>query len=389
MNEWNRFAGAFPSTPDAPVDWDAITATAYGSFAKKMAHTQQNPVWHGEGDVWAHTRMVCEKLLTLPAYRAESPRVQQILFASALLHDIGKIPCTRLEDGAWTSPNHAIVGAQMARKWLWVDCGLCGTPEKQQLRETICWLVRYHMLPCRILEQSQPERRLMKIAANGELFPDFTLHRLCILSEADTLGRIAADGEASAETTRLCADAAGDVPCLHGPYAFPTAHTARAYLAGRNVWPEQPLYDDCWGTVTLLCALPGTGKDTWIHQNLPEQPMVSLDEIRKELGLSPTDNQGRVIQLSQNRCREHLRSHTPFVYNATNLTPQTRSGLIRLFEEYGAAVRIVYLETAWEEELRRNAEREAAVPESVIGSMLDKLTPPERHEARHVDWLCV
>ena len=95
------------------------------------------------------------------------------------------------------------------------------------------------------------------------------------------------------------------------------------------------------------------------------------------------------MQAAQQRCREHLRAHEPFVYNATNLTPSIRAGLVQLFEEYGAWVRIVYLETGWEEQLRRNRERVAVVPESAIGHMLDKLSPPEGYEARAVEYLCV
>ena len=66
-----------------------------------------------------------------------------------------------------------------------------------------------------------------------------------------------------------------------------------------------------------------------------------------------------------------------------------RSKLISLFEDYGAAVRIVYLETGWEENLRRNADRADAVPEYVVEDMLGKLVPPQRWEAQHVEWHCV
>ena len=387
--DWKALWSALPESPDEPIRWEAITATGYGSFARQMAQTQQNPVWHGEGDVWSHTRMVCEQLVKLPAYRAENLPHQRMLFLAALLHDIGKVPCTVMEDGKWTSPHHATTGARMARRYLWVDCGLCGTPEAQQLRETICWLVRYHMVPAHLLEQKDPEHRLSKIASNGLLLPDFTVHRLCLLAQADALGRIAEDTAEGAEKPLLCAMAAEDSGCLHSPRPFATAHTARAYLSGRKVWPGQALFDDTWGQVTLLCGLPGIGKDTWIAENCPHLPMVSLDELRKELRISPTDSQGPVVQAGKERCRELLRAHQPFVYNATNLTFSTRAGFVELFESYGASVHIVYLETPWEEQLRRNQNRCAVVPEAAIGHMLDKLSPPEAYEARWVEYVCV
>ena len=57
--------------------------------------------------------------------------------------------------------------------------------------------------------------------------------------------------------------------------------------------------------------------------------------------------------------------------------------------DYGAAVRIVYLETGWEEMLRRNQSRAAVVPEQAICRMMHHLTPPEIWEAHTVEWICV
>ena len=118
-------------------------------------------------------------------------------------------------------------------------------------------------------------------------------------------------------------------------------------------------------------------------------PVVSLDAIREEQGISTLDNQSRVVDLARNQARELLRQKQPFVWNATNLIPQTRQKQIQLFESYGAAVRIVYLETSWQEQVRRNAKRDAAVPERIICNMLEKLSPPEGWEGERVVWQCI
>lgn len=147
--------------------------------------------------------------------------------------------------------------------------------------------------------------------------------------------------------------------------------------------------DDSWGEVIMLSGLPGTGKDTWIGQHHPDMPIVSLDGIRAELGIKPTDNQGEVIQAAQERAREYLRTNQPFIWNATDLTRDTRQKLIGLFERYGARVRIVYLET--DEEIRgvRNAGRKDAVPEDVVARMIGKTVLPAPDEAQTVEWVCV
>jgi len=358
-------------------------------LAPQMERTMQDPCWHGEGDVLTHTKMVCEALTGLGVFREAREELQTILYLAAALHDIGKIHTTHMEDGRWASPGHARAGAQMARQLLWQEYGLCGTVEKQRLRESVCSLIRYHSLPPYAIENDSGACRLRRAASNGALSPAFTMELLCALSEADARGRICGDLRDMLERIDLCRELAREAGCYQGPYPFPSDYTAFQYLGGRNVSPEYPLYDDTWGEVVLLSGLPGTGKDTWIREHCPQLPMISLDGLRKELGISPLGNQGRVVEAATERAKELLRAKLPFVWNATNLTAQTRQRQVSLFSAYGASVRCVYLETDWEEQLRRNRGRAEAVPEKAICDMLEKLSPPERFEAHRVEWYCV
>ena len=139
----------------------------------------------------------------------------------------------------------------------------------------------------------------------------------------------------------------------------------------------------------MLSGLPGTGKDTWIRQHYPDRPMVSLDDMRAEMGVDPTENQGEVIQAAQERTRIYLRKKQPFLWNATDLTKDIRQKWIGLFERYGARVRIVYLETDHETRQARNMGRADAVPESAVAGMLGKMVLPTPEEAQTVEWLCV
>ncbi|MBE5779490.1 MAG: HD domain-containing protein [Clostridiales bacterium] len=378
-----------PCGPCYRWDWEKIGTSEAAGWFEKMKQVPQHPLWHGEGNVWIHTKMVCEALVETQEYHLLSRVQQQVLALAALFHDVGKISCTRMEDGIWTSPGHGAAGAQLVRKMFWETFALSGEKRAQQLREAVCLLIRYHTTPLHLVENSDPALRARKLAANGTLVPDFTLDMLCLLARADVMGRICNDRENLLENLELSREAAKEAGCLKGPYEFPSQCTEHAYLSGRKVWAEQKLFDETWGDVILMCGLPGTGKDTWIHQNYPELPMVSLDEIRREMGIKPTENQGKVIRAATEKAREFLREKKSFVWNATSLTPMQRGKQIRLFEEYHAAVKIVYLETDWNENLLRNANRRYAVPESVIGHMLEKLSPPEAAEGRSVSWICL
>lgn len=378
-----------PGPPDWTISWAGLGDTCLGPLLTQMAHIQQNPDYHGEGDVLTHTKLVCETLVGLDQFRRLDGNKRQAVFLAALLHDIGKIRCTRLEDGRWVSPHHAATGASMARELLWLDCGWCGQSRLQALRETICALIRYHSLPPHAVYEENGARRLLKAAANGELLPGFSAELLCLLARADILGRSCGDQAELLESVELCGALAEEQGCLTGSPAFPSQHTAFSYFSGRLAQPDYELYDDTWGEVILMCGLPGTGKDTWIASHHSELPVVSLDAIRIELGVSPVGSQKRVADEARFRAKAFLRQKRPFIWNATNITADLRRGLVELFTSYHASVRIVYLETECEEEFRRNAGRAAVVPEDVILRMLYKLTPPERFEAHRVEWYCV
>ena len=373
------------------IDWSGIEAVL-SSFAIPMARTKQNPVFHAEGDVWTHTKMVCEELVKLDSFHNLIEDKQQTVFLAALLHDIGKIPTTRWEDDKWTSPNHTLVGSKMARQFLWQELGLCGTPEKQQLRETVCNLIRYHSFPPHAIDDPDGKRKLLAIAANGQNCPMFTIELLCTLCEADALGRECIeenDRIHMAELVQLCREFAKESGCYDAPYPFPSAHTQFSYLGRKDIAPEVELYDDSWGEVILMSGLPGTGKDTWIKEHYPDLPMISLDEIRKEMKISPTDNQSKVVEIARDRAKELLRKKQPFVWNATNLSPMVRAKQTDLFTQYYASTRIVYLETDWEEQLRRNSNRAEVVPEQAICHMMEELVLPEAKEAHRVQWRCI
>lgn len=358
----------------------------FGIFFSEMKNTEQNPKFHGEGNVYIHTQMVCVEITKLQEFRRLDKNQRLGLFTAALLHDVGKIKTTRFEDEQWISPHHSLTGNMIARQFLWQTCGLCGSKEKQQLRELICTLIRYHMLPVHLLDQDNPERKAREIAAAGELIPDFTWKLLCMLAEADMKGRITADIDEQLEKIELCRVLAQEARCYDNPYRFQDAYAKHAYLNGRNISPDQSLYNDTWGEILLMSDLPGTGKDTWIKENIPEYPMISLDEIRKETNIKPTDNQSAVIQEAQERAKVYLRKHQPFVWNATNITKDIRQKEISLFERYEAGVRIVYLETAWDILLNRNSSRQSEVPVAVIEKMLGKTVPPMSEEAMTVEW---
>ena len=386
MEVWNRLYEQLYDEAERRIHWQRVETLFAPIDFVRLRDTPQNPVFHGEGDVFAHTVMVCDALIHMDRFHCLDVKKQAELLLAAVLHDIGKARTTRWEDSTWVSPYHASVGSKMVRSFLWKECGLCGSLEAAQFRETVCMLICHHMLPVNLLRQPDPERTVRRTASVGEYAADVSWEMLCMLAEADVKGRLADDTEQCLERVELARLLAEECGCLTGPYSFANAASKHAYLSGRNVQPDQPLFDPCWGEVLLVCGLPGTGKDTWIRQNYPSLPMISLDEIRRETGAASTGEQGSVIRSAQERAKELLRARQPFVWNATNVTREIRQEQLGLFEKYGARVKVIWLETAWDTGLQRNAGRAEKVPPAAVEAMLEKTVPPYPEEAHTVIW---
>jgi predicted kinase len=326
--------------------------------------------------------MVAEALISDENWRALEPMRRSVLFAAALLHDVAKPACTQIApDGGVSSPGHARSGATIAREILTRGEGFSvATPCPR--REAVARLVRSHGLPLWFLEKRDPQRAAIAASMSAQL------DDVAMLAEADVGGRICADQQELLERIALFRTYCEEQGCLAQPYAFASDHSRFVYFRDLTKAPTYAAYDDTVCEVTLMSGLPGAGKDTWIARHAPDLQLISLDAIRRELKITPADDQGAVAALAKSRARALLRRQQSFVWNATNITRALRAALIDLFAAYHARIRIVYVDAPWETILRRNQEREASVPEPVIARMLRKLEVPDLTEAHAVEWVC-
>jgi predicted kinase len=368
---------SFPFCPNEAnwsINWSGLEAEF--DWLRALADCPQNPLYHGEGDVLIHTKLVCEALVKLPEWRALSPSLRSVLFAAALLHDVAKPVATRIaEDGTISSQGHVMQGAKMAQRILW-DLNV-----PFSLRESIVALVKYGSLPLWFWDKPSPERAVIK--ASQVMRCDM----LALLAEADVKGRYCDDHRQLLERIEFFREFALENSCFDRPRLFKSAHSRFVYFQKQDGNPDYEAYDDTHFQVVLMCGLPGSGKDTWIQDNLPDWKVVSLDQLRQSMGVEPDEDQGVVANEAKAIAKKYMREGQSFVWNATNLNQQLRGMLIRLFSSYQATVRIVYLETSWQDTLRRNRSRSAKVPEGVLYRMKNRLDVPNITEAQKVDWV--
>jgi putative nucleotidyltransferase with HDIG domain len=335
-------------------------------WCQAMAACAQDVEWHAEGDVWTHTKMVLHELEKLDEWPSLSSEMKLILIFVGLFHDVAKPLTSEVdsETGRITTPGHAVKGEHVARAILRdLGCDLA-------TREQIVRLVRYHGRPAFLLERAEPLHEVVKLSwlVNNRL--------LYLFAVADTRGRDTDSmtrPEENLHYWKLMAEEAG---CLDRPYPFATDHARFTFFRQREPNLHYVPHEDFSCEVTMLSGLPGSGKNTWLARNRPNLPVVCLDDLRVELEIEPTENQGEVAQLAQERCKELLRAKGSFAFNATNTLRQTRGRWIDLFAKYGARIEIVYLEPPILKLLLQNKSRSKAVPEHVIQRLVGKCDPP-------------
>ncbi len=74
----------------------------------------QNPVYHGEGDVWNHTMMVLDRA----AHYRDRAREPYPFMLSALVHDLGKAAATEEKNGVLHAYCHEKLGLPIVRRFL-------------------------------------------------------------------------------------------------------------------------------------------------------------------------------------------------------------------------------------------------------------------------------
>lgn len=338
-------------------------------FIQELARCEQDSIWHAEGNVYIHTKMVVDALLQLPEYQQSTPNDQHVLQLAALMHDIAKPQCTIEEDGRIVSPRHAKVGEKITRDYLW------DMPFEQ--REMVCSLVRLHGLPLWSLDKPNPNREV--IASSWRVRNEL----IYIIAKADVLGRICQDQAELLERVAYFRELCLENDCYTAPKKFYNEHSRFKFFQNNDSYPADR-FDDTTFEVIILSGIAGSGKDTYTATL--DMPMISLDDLRIAMKVKrgDTTGEGHVVQRAYQMAKTYAAHQKSFVWNSTNITTDMRAKIINALLPYNPKFKIVYLETSVQNVFNR---RQGDIPRAALQKMYRSLDIPQYTEAHEVVYI--
>ncbi len=356
---------------------DYAIVSDYRQYFDAMKATQQDRIHHQEGDVYTHTQMVLNALVNLEEYQQLTRFEKQVLEYTAIFHDIAKpATYTVIDDNRITHPRHGSIGANITRQIL----------DKEnytyQFIAAVYYTVLYHGYPFWLFEKENPLRAVITTSL-------LTCNKwLYIFAKADLLGRVCGDADDMRYKLELFKEFCLEHNCFDRPKVFKSDYDRFYYFNVDDSYPDTELYHRYAFEIFMMAGLPASGKDHYIHQRWGEElPVISLDDIRETLEISPKENQGPVIQMARERSKEYCRKKQSFIWNATNISKNMRSQLIATWLPYHPKIHIVFLFKNINQALTDNAgrEKEYKISSSQILKMHEKVQFPTVMECHSLE----
>ena len=142
------------------------------SMLSDLVKVEQSPQHHPEGNVWVHTMMV----LDIAAQLKEKSCNPRVFMWSALLHDLGKVPATKVRKGKITAYDHDKMGVGLAVNFL------KEFNEDSEFISKVAAMVRWHMQILFVVKD-------MPFARPKEMVKQVPVDEMALLGYCDRMGR--------------------------------------------------------------------------------------------------------------------------------------------------------------------------------------------------------
>ena len=334
---------------------------------------KQSPKWHREGNAWEHTRLVVDNMrkYVISKYDfniKDEFEEARLLMTAALLHDIGKPSTTFFDnsDNDWHCKNHGEVGEKISRNLL--------MNESIEFRESVCWLVRNHMVFHYFMEKGESEkRRIIERLSKGHA----SIEALTALHIADCSGSISSENKPDELSKKV-----GVIKALANERYSRWLHMNGTYcLSGPKAY--------------IMIGVAGSGKDTYIKNHISPntericrddfRELITYHEIRGEKLYLDKNGENEVTKMVNEAIKDACLNHRDIVINQTSLSKKYRKVLVDKIIEYDPNYKIifVYVEPIGGVDVckkRRNGE----IKPDIIQGMWDRLEFPDFTETDYI-----
>lgn len=326
-----------------------------------LSATNQDTIWHEEGNVYIHTSMVLAEAFKLIENNEIKLSLNEkaVLVLSAVFHDIGKTSTTKTIDiegkDRVISPRHPQVGASYLQYRL--DLG-----NKELEKEVIDVVMHHHDVKKCILGNSF-ESEILYITRNvaGKL--------LYLLEVADIKGRICPEKDMLLFDLEIFKEYAERTNCFYEKGDLDKRLIEYFKESGINVDINshsfiKTKYDLLNGIIDephtgltkhyqninpsigyVLVGLSGSGKTTTaskIAKAEHVETIISTDSMRKG---NKKEDRKEAYRLMLEKVKECLREKKSFIVDATNIRADSRDRIHELICQYDGLSCVVYIDT--------------------------------------------
>ena len=148
------------------------------SMLSGLIKIEQSQQHHPEGNVWRHTMMVLDNA----ALRRNLSKDSRVFMWSALLHDLGKAPATKIRKGKITAYDHDKLGEDLAIHFL------KEFDQEQDFINKVAAMVRWHMQILYVVKN-------LPFANIKGMLSQVPIEEIALLSLCDRMGRGEMDNE--------------------------------------------------------------------------------------------------------------------------------------------------------------------------------------------------
>lgn len=373
--------------------------------------TEQDNLWHSEGNVRIHTNMVMNELLNLNDYNSLCESEKKILIYAALFHDYAKpiTTKTRVKNGVEriVAPDHEIIAASL----------LFFTNKPKELNNyewmSVINLVKSHDLLKKAIINGCEKRFFY-----NSLIESDSNKLLYILEKADVLGRTCIDKNEQIDIVELfkefcfyyslwdkndiekemkdniayIKEKRRDVTDTQAKTIFKKHINSIIKGVSYHIDEEISKSYNYFGkekksSVTILCGISGSGKTSFIKNNLDRKTkIISLDDIRLQIfgHAESQKNNNEVKRIAYNKLKECLQNGDDCVWDATNIRFDFRKKIIDMCEAYNGTSRIIIINNQLENIIKLDKKRDRVVGQDVIYEQIKRFQLPLRTESDEV-----